>query len=163
MKNSKQLATLSILITLCLIFSYIEFLIPFNFALPGVKLGLSNIVVLFALYKLGTKSAFFINIMRIFITAMLFTNPITMLYSISGGLLSFLAMFIVKKIKILSIISVSISGSIFHNIGQILMASIVLSSQKIILYLPILMVFGIITGGIIGLTTAITLERLRKI
>ena len=163
MNKSKTIATQGILITLCLILSYVETLIPFNFAIPGVKLGLSNIVVLFALYKLGTNHAFFINLIRILIISMLFSNPLTMIYSLAGGLLSFVAMVLTKKVKFLSPISVSVMGGIFHNVGQIAMASVVLFSNKIILYLPVLMISGIVTGIITGFIGALILERIKNI
>lgn len=161
--NTKKITKIGLLITLCLILSYVELLIPFNFVIPGIKLGLTNIVIIYALYLTDFKTAFFINIMRVLIFGLLFTNPITMLYSLFGGLLSLITMYLVKKIKCFSIISVSVTGGIFHNIGQISMAVIVLGSSKVIYYLPYLLVFGIISGILIGIIGAITTERLKKI
>lgn len=162
MKNNK-LTKIAILVTLCLILSYVEVLIPFNFVIPGVKLGLSNIVIVYALYAFDLKTAFSINIIRIVLSALLFTNPITMLYSISGGVLSFIAMVLIKQVKCLSLISVSVTGGIFHNVGQILMAMVVLSSAKIIYYLPVLMFCGILTGILTGYIGAVVTRRLSKI
>lgn len=160
--KSKKIATFGLLTTLCLILSYVEILIPLNFAIPGVKLGLSNIVVMMALYLMDLKSAFFINIVRIFLNGILFSNPITMAYSFAGGMLSLLAMVIVKKINSLSIISVSITGGIFHNVGQILMACFYLGSSKVLYYLPVLFIFAVITGVLTGIIATIVVERIKN-
>lgn len=159
--NSKKIATFGLLTTLCLILSYVEMLIPLNFAIPGVKLGLSNIVVMMALYLLDVKSAFFINVTRILLNGLLFSNPVTIMYSFAGGMLSLLAMVLVKKINSLSIISVSITGGIFHNVGQILMAYVYLGSVKVAYYLPFLLVFAIITGILTGIIGMIVVERIK--
>ena len=157
--KSRRIATAGIMITLCLILTYIEVLIPFNFGIPGIKLGLANVVVMYALYNMGIKWAFSINLLRILLTGFLFTNPITIIYSISGGILSFLSMIAIKKVRCLSIISVSVTGGIFHNIGQIFMAYIYLGSEQVILYLPLLLIFGTITGLLTGYIGAIVIER----
>lgn len=160
--KSKKIATFGLLTTLCLILSYVEVLIPLNFAIPGVKLGLSNIVVMMALYLMDFKSALFINIMRILLNGMLFSNPITMAYSFAGGMLSLFVMTLVKQCKNLSIISVSISGGIFHNVGQILMACYYLGSSKVLYYLPFLFIFAIITGVLTGIVATIVVERIKN-
>ncbi|MFI3115668.1 MAG: Gx transporter family protein [Clostridia bacterium] len=163
MNNSRKVATYSLLISLCLILSYVEAIIPFNFAIPGIKLGLSNIVVLFTLYKLGVKSAFCINLLRILLAGFLFSHPVTIIYSLCGGFLSFLGMVITKSTKILSPISVSVTGGVFHNIGQIIAASVMLSSDKVVYYLPVLLFFGLITGLLTGYVGAIVVERTTNI
>ena len=157
--STKRIASTGIMIALCLILTYVEILIPFNVGIAGVKIGLSNIVVLYALYNYGIGWAFCINILRIAITGFLFTNPITITYSLSGGLLSLVTMILIKKIKCLSVISVSVTGGIFHNIGQIFMAYIYLGSEKVWLYLPVLLVSGVITGILTGYLGFIVIER----
>ncbi|MFI3226644.1 MAG: Gx transporter family protein [Clostridia bacterium] len=161
--KSKQIATYSLMIALCLILTYVEVLIPFNFAIPGVKLGLSNIVVLYALYNMDIKSAFCINLLRILLAGFLFANPITITYSLCGGFLSLFAMILIKKVQCLSLISISITGALFHNIGQIIAAYFYLGSDKIIYYLPFLLVSGLITGLLTGIIGAIVVERTSNI
>lgn len=161
--KSKKITKISLLITLCLMLAYVEVLIPFNFAIPGMKLGLTNIVVLYALYLLDFKSAFIINVIRILLQGLLFSSPLTMAYSLSGGVFSFISMVLVKKINKLSIVSVSVTGGIFHNIGQLVMASIILGSTNVLYYLPFLMIFGIISGILVGFIGGITVERIKKI
>ncbi len=158
-----KLATASILVALCFMLSYIEALIPFNLIIPGAKIGLSNIVVLYALYNLDTKYAFYINIIRICLSAMLFSTPITWIYSFAGGMLSFLSMILIKRVKFLSIISVSATGGIMHNLGQILVASLLFSNAKIVYYFPFLFVLGLVSGILNGYIGAILNERFKKI
>lgn len=161
--KSKIIARNSLMVSLCLILTYVEVLIPLNFAIPGAKIGLSSIVVVFALYNSGIKSAFGINIVRILLAGFLFANPIMITYSIAGGLLSFIMMVLIKKLKIFSLISVSITGGIFHNIGQIIAAYFYLGSDKVIYYLPFLLIFGLIAGLLTGIIGSIVVERTSNI
>ena len=127
--HSKQLwrkpAFMGVFLALAMICSYIEMLIPFDFGIPGVKLGLTNIVVVLMLYSIGTKEAFCVSVIRIFLVGILFGNLIGILYSLGGGILSFLVMALLKKGNHLGCISVSVAGGIAHNIGQILIAALV--------------------------------------
>ncbi len=153
MKNSKakKVALYGMFVALAFVFSYIEVLIPFPVGPPGVKLGLANIVVLMALYAMGGKEAFVISVIRIVLVGFTFGNMFSIFYSLAGGLLSWLIMCICKKLKAFSIIGVSIAGGISHNIGQIVVAAIVLDTKSIGYYLPVLLISGTVTGLIIGL------------
>ncbi len=149
----KKVTRLSILLSLSIVLSIVESLIPvFNGIIPGLKIGLANIAIMIALYAYGIKEATFVSIARIFIVGLLRTGlfNITFFFSISGAILSLIAMFIFKKIKIFSIIGVSIIGSIFHTIGQILIAILFVKNANILYYLPILILFAIPTGLLIG-------------
>lgn len=163
-KNSLgySVALSSVMTTLALIFSYIEVLIPFNFGIPGIKLGLSNLVVLVALYRLGAGYAFTVNMVRILLSGLLFGGVSAMLYSLAGGLLSFAIMFILMKTKIFSPVGVSMAGGVMHNVGQVTVASLVVETGKIYLYLPVLSVTGLITGTILGFAAALILKRLHR-
>ncbi len=138
-------------VALAFVFSYIEVLIPFTVGIPGVKLGLANIVVLTALYAMGVKEAFVISCIRIVLVGFTFGNMFSIIYSLAGGLLSWLIMCICKKVKAFSIVGVSIAGGISHNIGQIAVAAVVLKTKSIGFYLPALLISGTITGLVIGL------------
>jgi len=152
-KYTKQhrTALLSMLLALALICSYVESLIPFYFGVPGVKLGLTNIVVLFALYLLGGKEAFAISIMRILLTAFLFGNLFSMAYSLAGGILSFIVMLLLKKYVKLNLLSVSVAGGISHNLGQLIIAAILVENYHVFYYMAILFVSGAVTGFLIGI------------
>lgn len=161
MKN-KDIAYLGMLIALAFIFSYIETLIPFNFGVPGIKLGLANIVVIVALYTMGKKRAFFLSIVRILLVGITFGNISTMLYSLGGGIASYLVMVIAKKTGVLSMKGVSILGGVFHNVGQIIVAMIILETKQLIYYLPTLMIAGTVTGFFVGLLGTMVTERIKK-
>lgn len=156
MKNSiaKKTALYGMLVALAFVFSYIEVLIPFSFGIPGIKLGLANIVVIIALYTMGAKDAFVISCVRIVLVGFTFGNMFSILYSLAGGLLSWMVMSLCKKVKSFSVVGVSVAGGITHNIGQIAMAALVLKTISIGYYLPILLIAGTITGFLIGILGA---------
>ena len=148
---SKKVARMGVFIALAMIFSYIEVLIPFNFGIPGVKLGIANIVTVTSLYMFSTGEAFGISVIRIVLMGILFGNGMSLLYSLAGGLLSFLAMWIGKRTSWFSVIGVSVAGGVFHNVGQILAVMLVMKNTMFVAYLPVLLVAGIVTGYLIGL------------
>lgn len=152
MKKTKaiKMAFYGMLVALAFIFSYIEVLIPFNFGIPGIKLGLANIVVIVALYAFGAKDAFVISCIRILLVGFTFGNLFSMLYSVAGGMLSWLVMCSLKRMKGFSVIGISIAGGISHNVGQIVVAAIVLKTVALGYYLPFLLIAGMITGLLIG-------------
>ena len=137
--RTRRLAMAAVLATLALIFSYVEAMVPSPVAIPGVKLGIANLVILIALYQLDLRYAFAINIVRIVISGLLFSGVFGILYSMAGGLLSLIVMWALKKTDILSIVGVSMAGGVTHNIGQIIVASIIVSDIKMFAYLPVLM------------------------
>ena len=157
--KTKQIALFGMLVALAFIFSYIEHLIPLP--LPtGVKLGAANIVILCALYFLGWKEAMAVSAVRIVLSGFAFGIS-TVPYSLAGGLLSFLVMMWLKKGNRFGMTGVSVAGSVRHNIGQTLVAVILLGS-KTAFYFPLLLLSGIVSGVLIGLTSGIVLEKLRK-
>ncbi|MDF2906521.1 MAG: putative rane protein [Herbinix sp.] len=159
--TSKKIATYGLLVALAFILSYIESLFPVFIAIPGIKLGLANLVVITAIYKMGVKEAFVLSIIRIVLVGFTFGNPSTMMFSLVGGLLSWLLMVIFQKTKLFSTIGVSIIGGIAHNIGQILVAILVVENIDIIYYLPVLLIFGVIMGALIGILATIIIKRLK--
>jgi heptaprenyl diphosphate synthase len=149
----KKITTIAMFISLSVVLSIIESMIPFmGSIIPGVKLGLANIIILVSLYILGFKDALSISIGRVFIVGLLRTGlfSITFFLSLSGALSSIIFMYIFKKFTPLSIVGVSVIGSIFHSIGQIGMAIILLKTTSVIYYLPIILVLSIVTGIVIG-------------
>ena len=146
--TTKSVAHCGTLTALAMIFGYVEALIPFHFGIPGVKLGLPNIITVFALYTLPVYQVFAIQVMLV---SFLFGNLSMMLYSLAGGLLSLAVMGLLKKKKWLSIAGVSIAGGVSHNIGQLAVAVLVVQNLKIAFYLPALLASGLVTGGLIGM------------
>ena len=162
MKTNK-VATFGLLIALAFIFSYIETLIPLPIPIPGIKIGLANMVVVIAFMKLGDKDALILSLLRIILVSFTFGNLFSMVYSLSGGILSWLFMLIGKKTKKFSLVGISVLGGVFHNIGQIIVAIIVVENTKIAYYLPLLLVSGLITGALIGALASLILEHLKHI
>lgn len=159
---TKKLTISALLVALAMIFSYIEVLIPFNFGIPGIKLGLANLVVVVALYLLGTKQAFMISMVRIILVAFTFGSLAALLYSVAGGVLSFVVMALCRRIKGLSVMGVSVAGGVSHNIGQLIVAVLVVENMNLLFYIPVLMIAGIITGLLIGLVAGMVLPAVKK-
>lgn len=161
----KKITRISILLSLSIVLSIIESLIPiFNGIIPGLKIGLANIAIMVALYVYGIKEATFISIARIFIVGLLRTGlfNITFLFSLGGAIFSLIFMFIFKKINVFSIIGVSIIGSIMHTTGQIIVALLFIKNMNILYYLPILVLFAIPTGILVGYISKSLINNLKE-
>ena len=155
----KSIALLGICAAIAMVLSYVESLIPVSFAVPGIKLGLANIAVIFALYKLGAKEAVAVSLVRIAWMAILFGNVMTLAYSVAGAILSLTAMILLKRSERFSTVGVSVVGGILHNVGQILVAMLIMETEQIIYYLPVLCVSGVAAGVAIGVVSAILVKR----
>ena len=161
--KTKKVAMLGLTIALAMIMSYIEALVPLSFAVPGIKMGLANIVIIFVLYKIGTKEAILVSLIRVILVSLLFSNVMAMAYSIAGAVLSLSVMWLLKKTDKFSFVGVSIAGGIMHNVGQIIMAVIVLGTEQIALYLPVLVITGTVTGVVIGIVSGLVINRFKNI
>ncbi|MEE1038066.1 MAG: Gx transporter family protein [Eubacterium sp.] len=161
--RSYNVAVASIFAALAMIFSYVEAILPFSVGIPGVKLGIANIVIVMALYKLNVKYALLINLIRIFIAGFLFSGVFGILYSLAGGLLSLVVMVLVKKAKVFSVVGVSLAGGVAHNLGQLITAALIVSNIKLFLYFPVLVFSGLFSGIIIGIVAGLALEKIEKI
>ena len=162
MKSStRKLTRLALTVTFALILSYIESRIPTFVAIPGVKVGLANIVVIFVLYKFGIKEAIIISAMRVFLVSLLFGSPVSLIYSIAGAILSLTVMFFLKHLTPLREVAVSVCGGITHNISQIAVASIILETNVVVYYLPFLILSGTIAGIAVGVVAALLIKRVK--
>ena len=160
--NNRKTAICGLLTALAILMGYVEMLIPLPVALPGVKLGLANVVIVIALYHLGTKTAFFLSLVRVVLSGLLFAGFAGLLYSLAGAMLSFLVMALLKKTGKMSIVGISIAGGIFHNVGQIIVAALVVENVKMAYYLPFLLLSGVVTGFFIGLVAKFCLPHLPR-
>ena len=158
-----KVAYLGVFTALALIFSYVESLIPIRFGIPGVKLGLANLIVVITLYKMSIKEAYILSVVRILLAGLMFGNLFAILYSLAGGILSLIIMCILKKTDKFSIYGISMAGGVFHNIGQLVMATIVLESVSIGYYFPVLLLSGLVTGFVIGVIANEMIKRLKMI
>ena len=162
MNRNKKLANMAMLVALAMIFSYVESLIPINFGVPGMKLGVANLVTVTGLYFLEIPEVLAVSVLRVLLTGFLFGNGMSIIYSLAGAVVSLLAMALVKKMDGISIVGVSITGVVFHNIGQILVAMSVVENLKLIYYLPVLLVAGTVTGFVIGIVAGKILPVVKK-
>ncbi|MBR3756011.1 MAG: Gx transporter family protein [Firmicutes bacterium] len=161
-QKTRLLAIGAMFACLALIFSYIEAIIPFNAGIPGVKLGIANLVVIIALYNMGPRYAFTINCIRILVAGLLFNGAFGAVYSLAGGMLSFLVMWVLKKTNLFSMVGVSMAGGVAHNMGQLLVASAIVSNLKMFLYFPVLMFSGLASGIMIGVVACVIDSRVPK-
>ena len=162
-KYIRQITTMGMLVALAMVLGFVETLIPINLGIPGMKLGLANIVVVIALFLFDIKTAVVVSILRIILIAMTFGNMSMMFYSIAGASLSLLSMIAVSKIKSFSLISVSIIGGIMHNVGQIICAAFVVRTNGVFTYLPVLIIAGLVSGALIGIVAGLISVRLTNV
>ena len=160
--TTKAVAIAGLLAALALIFSYIEVLFPVSTSVPGVKLGIANIVIIIALYYMDGRYALAINLVRVFIAGLLFSGVFGILYSLAGALLSLATMVILKRTGLFSVTGVSIAGGVMHNLGQMLVAAVVVGNIKVFVYFPVLIISGVISGAVIGILAHLILLRLRN-
>ena len=161
--NVKKMTLLSISVALAMVFSFIESQIPPLVSIPGVKIGLSNIVTVFLLYKLGAKEAAAVSLIRVLLSALLFGSSVSLIYSLSGAAVSFLSMIGVRKTQKFSTVGVSVVGGVMHNVAQIIAACFVMDTAAISLYLPPLIISGILAGIAVGIAAGVLCNRLKNI
>lgn len=150
LKGTQRLTFLSLLLAAAFILSWLEMMFGLDVGIPGIKLGLANIVILFTMCICGRKEALIVLVGRLILNALLFGNFVSLLYSVAGGLLSYIIMCLVIYVLKFGIILSSICGGVFHNIGQIIVAIIILNSTAIIIYIPYLIIGGIVAGALNG-------------
>lgn len=158
--NQKKIAYLGLITAVAVIFGYVESLIPFFAGVPGMKLGLANLAVLFVLEKYTWKEAALVSVLRILIIGFMFGNLFSILYSLAGATLSLTVMTLLKKKSDFSLLGISVAGGVTHNIGQLTIAMMIAMSSSIIYYAPVLLISGVITGLLIGVLTREVLKRI---
>lgn len=161
MKSTKKLTTLAVTVAVAMILSFVESRLPTFVPIPGVKVGLANIAVIFALYKMGWREAIAVSVIRVLLVALLFGSVVSLAYSIAGAAISLSLMILLRKIGIFTEVAVSVVGGITHNIGQILIAFLLLETKVVFYYLPFLMVSGVIAGIAVGVAAALLIKRIK--
>ena len=159
--KTKKLTVMAMTTAVAMILSFVESQIPAFVAVPGVKIGLANIAVVFALYRLGWKEAVAISLIRVVLVSMLFGSIASLFYSIAGAVLSLTGMDLLKKTGKFTEIMISVTGGILHNIGQIGMACLILETAALRYYLPFLLISGIIAGIVVGILSAVLVQRIK--
>ena len=163
-QNIRRYSVLGLLTTVALVLSYVEAILPPIWsAVPGIKIGLPNIIIIFILYKTGLKDAVTVSAIRLFLVALLFGNVMTLAYSTAGAILSLSLMTLCKKLNLFSTVGVSIVGGVAHNLGQILVAMAIFETSQIGYYMLVLAVTGTVAGVFVGIVASIILKRFEKI
>ena len=158
----KKIPYYGLFAALAILMGYVEMMFPMPIPIPGVKLGLANVVVIIMMYFMDVKGAFFISLIRVFLSGLLFAGFAGLLYSLAGAMLSFAVMALLKKTGKFSIIGVSLAGGVFHNVGQVAVAAMVVENAKMAYYLPFLLVSGVVTGIVIGIVAKTALGYLKR-
>ena len=162
-RPAKRIALLGLCTAVAMVLAYAELLLPPLFtAVPGIKLGLPNIAIIFVLYRVGAKDAALVSLVRMTAISMLFGTPVTFLYSLAGGVLSLGAMILLKQTRLFSTVGVSVVGGVLHNVGQIIAACLWTQTAQIAFYLPMLLFSGTVAGAVIGLLAGLMLKRFEK-
>ncbi len=156
-----DIALYGMFISISLVLSYLESLIPMPFPVPGIKLGLANVIIIWLMYEMGIRAAVTVSLLRVLLSAIMFGNIYSAIFSFAGAVCSLLIMILLKKVTPLSTVGVSISGAVFHNAAQILVAVIILENGMVAYYLPYLVISGIITGILIGILGGILCRKIK--
>ena len=159
--SASFIARVGLMAALALIFSYVEAIIPYNPGIPGIKLGIANVVTVIALYRFGAKDATAVSVIRVVLAGLLFNGVFGMLYSLAGAALSLLGMTGLKKTGLFSVTGVSMAAGVLHNLGQLLMAAALIEDLRIFFYFPVLMFSGIAAGILVGIISTLMLKALR--
>lgn len=159
--SARFVARVALMVSLALIFSYVEAIIPYNPGIPGIKLGVANIVTVVALYKFGWKEAISVSVIRVIIAGLLFSGVFGMLYSLAGAALSLAGMILLKKTGVFSVTGVSMAAGVLHNLGQLLIAAALIEDLRIFFYYPVLLFSGLAAGILVGIAAAIIIRTLR--
>ena len=158
--ETRKIAQIGVLVALAMVLSYVESLFPAFVAVPGVRIGLANIAVVFALYRLGFKEALGISLFRVVLSSLLFGSLLSMAYSAAGAIISLLMMALIKKTRLFGTVAVSVVGGVSHNLGQIAIACLILQSRAVVYYIPVLILSGVAAGVVIGIISAVVIARL---
>ena len=161
MNRTQKLCTLALTVSAAMLLSFIESQLPSFAIVPGMKVGLANIAVVFALYRVGGKAAIAVSLVRVFLISQLFGSPVSMLYGLAGAGLSLALMILLKKCSPFSPVGVSVAGGVAHNIGQIAVACVMIRSTALLYYLPVLMISGTVAGVVIGIASGVLVKRLK--
>ena len=158
--NQKKIAYMGLFAAIAIIFGYVESLIPFFAGIPGIKLGLANLAVLFILEKYTCKEAVLVSMVRILVIGFMFGNMFSILYSMAGAALSLTVMTFMKKTSGFSLLGISVAGGVSHNIGQLIVAALIVENKSLLYYAPVLIISGVITGLLIGILTGEITKRI---
>ena len=159
--NTKKITALSLAVALSMVLSFVEALVPPFVAVPGVKIGLANVVTVFLIYIYGWREAGCVSLIRVALSSLLFGSPVSFIYSLAGAVLSFFVMVLIKRVRLFSVIGVSVLGGVFHNVGQVIAACLIMENAAIAAYLVPLLISGTVAGIAVGTLAGLLTVKLR--
>ena len=159
--NTKKITALSLAVALSMVLSFVEALVPPFVAVPGVKIGLANVVTVFLIYIYGWREAGCVSLIRVTLSSLLFGSPVSFIYSLAGAVLSFFVMVLIKRVRLFSVIGVSVLGGVFHNVGQVIAACLIMENAAIAAYLVPLLISGTVAGIAVGTLAGLLTVKLR--
>ena len=159
--ETRKVVHMGMLIALAMILSFIESQIPAFVVIPGMKIGLANIAIVFALYTLGFRNALAVSLIRVGLSALLFGSVVSALYSLAGAIISLAGMALLKKTRLFGVLGISVSGAVLHNLGQIAVAWLILKTEALVYYLPFLLFSAVAGGIVIGIISAVLIRRIK--
>lgn len=162
MKQTRRIAVCGMLLALMLVLGFVESQLPVAASVPGIKLGLSNGVLIFAVYMLNVPTGFLLMGLKVLLSGLMFGSPSAMMYAFAGGLLSMIVMSLLSRMKGLSPVVVSMAGGVSHNVGQVAMAMMILQTPQLLYYMAVLMVAGLVTGMATGFAATGIIRRFQK-
>jgi len=162
-ERTNRIALSGLLVALMLVLGYVESLIPVAAGIPGIKLGLSNGILIFAIYMLGIPTAFLLMVLKVVLSGLMFGGVSAMMYAMAGGLVSMVAMSLLSRVKGIHPVVVSMMGGVGHNVGQVGLAMIMLNTPKLLYYMALLMIVGLICGALTGVCADSVMKHLKKI
>ncbi len=158
----QTVAQCGLLTAMMLVLGFIESLLPVAAGVPGIKLGLSNGVLLFALYMMDAPTAFVLMLLKVLLSGLLFGGVSAMMYAMAGGVLSMIGMILLKKLRF-NLLTVSMIGAVLHNLGQVLLAMIILETDRLIYYMAVLLLVGLACGAVTGIAARATIQHMKKL
>ena len=162
-ERTQRIALCGLLIAMMLVLGFVESRIPINAGIPGIKLGLSNGVLIFAIYMLDLPTAWLLMVLKVMLSGLLFGGFNTIMYALAGGVLSMLAMTMLSRVKGMHPITVSMVGGVMHNVGQVALAMILLHTQQLLYYMAVLIIVGLICGALTGIVASSVMKHLKTI
>ena len=162
-EQTQRIALSGLLVALMLVLGFVESLIPVAAGIPGIKLGLSNGVLIFAVYMLGIPTAFVLMVLKVVLSGLMFGGVSAMMYAMAGGVLSMIAMALLSRVKGIHPVVVSMVGGVMHNVGQVGLAMIMLNTPKLLYYMAVLMIVGLLCGAVTGVCADTVMKHLKKI
>lgn len=162
-EKTRRIALSGLLVALMLVLGYVESLLPVAAGIPGIKLGLSNGVLIFAVYMLGIPTAFVLMVLKVVLSGLMFGGVSAMMYAFAGGLVSMIFMALLSRVRGVHVVVVSMVGGLMHNVGQVGLAMLMLKTPKLMYYMAILMAVGLACGALTGVCASSVMKHLKKL